>query len=277
MPERKQKKISKPWIFAVCASVVLAILTVVMASMSGVFDFADDSMTMPNVLTFSQEKASETLAELGITPSFVYVESEYTAGTVAQQSPSANTAITTKTQVKLSISTGMKNTDEPSYTGELVPDVMGATASAARDSLESLGFVVSIANSEFSETIPAGSVTRQSPLSGVRIEAGNTVSLTLSLGEAPKQYSVDVSANEGGEVLPYGVSTLEEGESITVTAEASDGWELVGIYLDGELISADESFTLANIEADHEIFIEFEELIDETPEPTQRVSASDLG
>lgn len=69
--------------------------------------------------------------------------------------------------------------------GVLVPDVVGETQAAGTATLEGAGFVVAV-QTAFSSTVPAGIIITQSPNGGSEVPAGSTVTITVSLGEAPQ-------------------------------------------------------------------------------------------
>lgn len=68
--------------------------------------------------------------------------------------------------------------------GVSVPDVVGQAQEDGTLALESAGFVVSVQTAH-SSTVPAGSIISQQPAAGAEIPAGATVTITVSLGDAP--------------------------------------------------------------------------------------------
>lgn len=71
-------------------------------------------------------------------------------------------------------------------TGITVPDVVGETQAAGTATLEGDGFVVAVVTAH-SSTVPAGEIISQQPQSGAEVPEGSTVTITVSLGEAPAQ------------------------------------------------------------------------------------------
>lgn len=65
-----------------------------------------------------------------------------------------------------------------------VPDVVGEPQASATAALQGAGFVVSV-QTAYSSTVPAGDVISQSPQAGSMLAPGATVTITVSLGEAP--------------------------------------------------------------------------------------------
>lgn len=67
-----------------------------------------------------------------------------------------------------------------------VPDVVGETQAAGTATLEGDLFVVAVATA-YSSTVAAGLIISTSPAAGVEAVEGSTVTITVSLGEAPVQ------------------------------------------------------------------------------------------
>lgn len=65
-----------------------------------------------------------------------------------------------------------------------VPDVVGETQAAGTADLEAVLFVVAVATA-YSSVVAAGTIISQSPAAGVNAVQGSTVTITVSLGEAP--------------------------------------------------------------------------------------------
>jgi hypothetical protein len=65
-----------------------------------------------------------------------------------------------------------------------VPDVVGDTQIDGTAELEALLFVVAV-ETAFSSVVPAGTIISQSPAAGIDAVEGSTVTITVSLGEAP--------------------------------------------------------------------------------------------
>lgn len=68
--------------------------------------------------------------------------------------------------------------------GVSVPDVVGQTQEDGALALESAGFVVAVQTAH-SSAVPAGTIISQQPAAGAEIPAGSTVTITVSLGDAP--------------------------------------------------------------------------------------------
>lgn len=66
-----------------------------------------------------------------------------------------------------------------------VPDVVGQSQASGTAEIEAEGLVVAVQTAH-SSTVPAGDIISQSPAAGSEVSAGSTVTITVSLGEAPK-------------------------------------------------------------------------------------------
>ena len=66
-----------------------------------------------------------------------------------------------------------------------VPDVTGFTRVAAESKLQAAGFNLDNPKSDYSLTIPYGSVIRTDPPAGAKVSQGSTVTLTISIGSSP--------------------------------------------------------------------------------------------
>ncbi len=65
-----------------------------------------------------------------------------------------------------------------------VPNVVGASEASGTSDLNLAGFVVSV-QTAYSNTVPVGQIISQSPAAGTQQASGTTVTITVSLGEAP--------------------------------------------------------------------------------------------
>ena len=93
---------------------------------------------------------------------------------VIRQNPLADTEVAQWTPVDLVISKG----PEPVP----VPDVVGQTQDAAGGAITGIGLVVGTVTLEYSLTVPAGTVTGQTPAPGTAVLPGTSVDLVISKG-----------------------------------------------------------------------------------------------
>jgi eukaryotic-like serine/threonine-protein kinase len=97
--------------------------------------------------------------------------SDYPAGTVVAQNPSAKTS---GSQVSLLVNRGERGV---SY---VMPDLIGVNGDRAADLLRTRGFRVSVVGDHPYPGVPAGIVLRQSPQGGFQVAPGDPISLEVS-------------------------------------------------------------------------------------------------
>jgi hypothetical protein len=105
-------------------------------------------------------------------------------GEVVSESPSAGTLVTIPSSVGLVISLG-----------EAVPNVVNQTESAAGSSITAVGLVVGTVTTQFSDTVPSGSVISESPDAGTAVNGGSSVNLVVSNGVPPAQDQLTLENN----------------------------------------------------------------------------------
>ncbi len=133
-------------------------------------------VAIPNVVGSSKATATTKLQNAGFK---VTVQEEYSstvaAGNVIRQSPSANTTAAAGSTVTIVVSKGKQPVT--------IPSVVGSSKSAATTKLQNAGFKVTV-QEEYSSTVAAGNVIRQSPSANTTAAAGSTVTIVVSKGAA---------------------------------------------------------------------------------------------
>ncbi|MFO7951576.1 MAG: InlB B-repeat-containing protein [Bacillota bacterium] len=86
--------------------------------------------------------------------------------------------------------------------------------------------------------------------------------VTVNIEETVEEYVLSVSSTNGGEVTVPGEGdfTYEEGEGVTVTATAEDGYEFASWTEDGEEKSTEDSYTFDMPNSDLSLVAAFEEV-----------------
>lgn len=129
---------------------------------------------VPNVVGSSKSAATTKLQNAGFK---VSVKEEYndtvSTGNVIRQSPSANGTAAVGGTVTIVVSKGKQPVS--------VPSVVGSSKSAATTKLQNAGFKVTV-QEEYSSTVAAGNVIRQSPAANTTAAAGTTVTIVVSKG-----------------------------------------------------------------------------------------------
>jgi penicillin-binding protein 1A len=129
-----------------------------------------ETATVPNVVSLSTSSAQLTLQQAGYETTVVEQPSNrYTAGRVMSQTPAPGTQYAKGNSVTIIVSSGSAQNS--------VPDVMGMNETAAKSSITSAGFQVTVG---YSSGSPTGTVISQSPSGGSSLPAGSTVSITVA-------------------------------------------------------------------------------------------------
>ncbi len=282
-------KIDKKWLYIVAATALLAVITMIITAMSGAFNFEEEPSEMPQLVGLHKEVALGQLEELGIIPDTISEPSTEPENMVIRQAPIKGTIISEGEKVTLVISSGAVETPTTETEYVTVPNVKGENFATAKARLEGLGFFVSKNPDEFSETVSEGDVISQSPLADAQVEKGGTITLTTSKGKEPIEYSVNLTAGEGGIIQPNGYVSVEEDGSLILTITPDEGYEISKLLIDGVDMGALSYYTITNIQRHMSVIAEFtliEEPVEsdnptesETPVPEESKrpsSASDI-
>ena len=127
---------------------------------------------VPRVVGLSAAKALVRLQAAGLKGRTVKVDSRRPKEQVLKQSPAPGTELTKGSAVVLTTSKGPR-------TGT-VPSVVGITETAARSTLEGLGYKVAVAKVQ--STQPRGFVVSQDPAAGTRAAKRTVVTINVSQG-----------------------------------------------------------------------------------------------
>ncbi len=166
---------------------VPGVYTVYLAAYSGATELARTEIQIvvgapvqvPNVLGLTQDEAQDALAAAGLvlgTTSQAY-DPTVPAGLVAVQNPAAGSTVESGAAVDLVVSLG----PQPMA----VPDVVGLAQAAAESAVTGTGLSVGAITTQYSDTVPAGSVISQNPVAGTEVLPGSAVDLVISLGPQP--------------------------------------------------------------------------------------------
>ncbi|MDP2182091.1 MAG: Stk1 family PASTA domain-containing Ser/Thr kinase [Actinomycetota bacterium] len=130
---------------------------------------------IPDLTGMTESNAIKELKSAGFVLENIKREfnTEEPADTVFDQTPAAGEMHPAGMTILLFVSKGTEL--------KKVPTVTGMKTSDAKAALEAEGFKVKV-NEEYSETIAKGRVIRQTPEGGVSIDAGETVTITVSKG-----------------------------------------------------------------------------------------------
>lgn len=151
---------------------------------AGKGDSTSEMVKIPSVIGKTKSSAKSTLESAGFSVTFEYGDynDSVAADVVTAQSPSAKNKAAKGSTVTVTLSPGQKPIT--------VPNVVGASQSHAESALAGAGLKYTYADSQYSDTVPAGSVISQTK-SGETVAAGTTITLTLSKGK--QEISTNVS------------------------------------------------------------------------------------
>ena len=135
-------------------------------------------VSVPSVLNYTQEIAVQTLSQNGLAVGTITTKysNDVTVGCVISQGVSAGTQVTEGTKVDLVVSLGKELVT--------VPDVVKTEGTKAVSNLQNLGFTVSKSEA-YSSDVPEGYVISQSVSAGLQVEAGASITVTISKGAEP--------------------------------------------------------------------------------------------
>ena len=157
---------------------------------AGKGDSTSEMVKIPSVIGKTKSSAKSTLESAGFSVTFEYGDynNSVAADVVTAQSPSAKNQTAKGSTVTVTLSPGQKPIT--------VPNVVGASQSQAESALAGAGLKYTYADSQYSDTVPAGSVIRQTK-SGETVAAGTTITLTLSKGKQQVSKSVNKTLSLG--------------------------------------------------------------------------------
>ena len=159
---------------------------------AGKGDSTSEMVKIPSVIGKTKSSAKSTLESAGFSVTFEYGDynDSVAADVVTAQSPSAKNQAAKGSTVTVTLSPGQKPIT--------VPNVVGASQSQAESALAGAGLKYTYADSQYSDTVPAGSVINQTK-SGETVAAGTTITLTLSKGKQEISTNVSKGISYSGE------------------------------------------------------------------------------
>lgn len=159
---------------------------------AGKGDSTSEMVKIPSVIGKTKSSAKSTLESAGFSVTFEYGDynNSVAADVVTAQSPSAKKQAAKGSTVTVTLSPGQKPIT--------VPNVVGASQSQAESALAGAGLKYTYADSQYSDTVPAGSVISQTK-SGETVAAGTTITLTLSKGKQEISTNVSKGVSYSGE------------------------------------------------------------------------------
>ena len=159
---------------------------------AGKGDSTSEMVKIPSVIGKTKSSAKSTLESAGFSVTFEYGDynDSVAADVVTAQSPSAKKQAAKGSTVTVTLSPGQKPIT--------VPNVVNYSQSQAESTLAGAGLKYTYADSQYSDTVPAGSVISQTK-SGETVAAGTTITLTLSKGKQEISTNVSKGISYSGE------------------------------------------------------------------------------
>ncbi len=134
-----------------------------------------ETFGVPDVLSQSQESATEELTAAGFEVTAVIVASDAPAGLVVAQSPDSGAEAAKGSTVTISVSEG------PQIVTATVPDVTGFDRDSAQTELADSGFTPDVQEQETTDPNEDGLVLGQDPAPGSEAEQGATVTIVVGV------------------------------------------------------------------------------------------------
>ena len=289
-PQNKNGILKNP--LFVSGVALLAVLTLVLSVMGGLFNFSgkdDGEDKMPYVVGMMSETATTLLTGMGLDVISSKEENEAVAGTVIEQSLKEGKKFKEGDKVTIVVSSGLST--KPSAAAEYidVPNLVGKTFDEARQTLSELGLGITPAADAFSEE-DVGKIISQTPLKGAKLRTGDLVTVTVSKGPETTEYVITVTAGKGGSISPKGIVSVADGEDQTFMITADNGYEVREVKVDGTDIGPVASYSFENVTDDHTLYVVFAKkgavspspspspspTASPTPSPTKPVSGTDI-
>ena len=255
------------WITIIAA--LLALLTVILSTCSGAFNFHKGVNSLPDLTGMTEEDAIATIEKLRGHASVSYEASTAKEGTVIRQGIPAGDAVTPNSTVSIVVSSGKPDAQPSAEPQALLPSFVGLSMELAQRNAEEL--VVNLVEDGYvyDDNIPYGSIVEQEPAVGTKITQSMIVKVKLSAGPETKRYTITVEAGYGGSVSP-GTTTVVEGEDISFAITPNEGYAIDRLVVDGTEVHALDRYSFLTVDSDHTLSVTFreqrgmlEELIDQ--------------
>ncbi len=141
-----------------------------------------DYVKMPDVKGVNVEDAKKSLEAVGLVADITYEESDsIDEGVVMECGVEPGTEVRAGSTVTLKVSAGTQGVE--------VPEVSGVTYEEANNRLTERGFLTNKTEA-YSDTIGAGIVMSQMPVSGTKAPKGSVITVTVSLGKEEQKVRV---------------------------------------------------------------------------------------
>ncbi len=282
----KEKELRKRQLI-VSAVALLAVLTLVLSFMGGLFDFSggENKEEMQDLVGMPQESAMTVLDALGLQVTTETEASGEAVGIVTKQSIKEGKKVKKGDKITITVSSGQPASSSGSAEYIEVPTLTKKTYDQAKQILSDMGLKINRGEDVFSDE-DIGLVVSQSPMKDAKIKKGDTVTVSVSKGlepsPSPEAHTISVTAGKGGNISPKGAVSVADGEDQTFTITPESGYEIFEIKVDGTSIGAPSSYTFTKVADDHTIYAVFRQTTSTSPTPSPTstvnpVSNTDIG
>ena len=244
------------WITIIAA--LLALLTVIVSTMSGAFNFHKGLNSLPDLTGMTEADAIAAIEKLNGHASVSYEASTLKEGTVIRQGTPAGDAVTPNSTVTIVVSSGKPDAEATSEPQELLPSFIGLSMELAQRTAEELGVTLVEGDYIYDDNIPYGSIVDQEPAGGAKITKGMAIKVQLSAGPETVRYTITVEAGPGGSVSP-GTTTVVEGEDVSFMITPNDGYEIERLVIDGTEVHALDRYSFLTVDSNHTLSVTFRE------------------
>ena len=170
-----------------------------------------EEVEMPLVIGWNVQDAQRMLEKRSLIVEIEYEESnEYAEGIVIEASHEAGNKIEKGTSITLTVSSGSA--------GIVVQETAGKTREDAETTLTNQGFQISWVEN-FSDSVPAGIVISQDPVSGTKVPEGSVITVNVSRGS--QSDTVMVPNVIGMSEMDGTVELIEAGLTITTVSSVN--------------------------------------------------------
>ena len=251
--ERLRKRM---WITIIAA--LLALLTVILSTLSGAFNFHKGANSLPDLTGMTEEDAIATIEKLRGHASVSYEASTAKEGTVIRQGIPAGDAVTPNSTVGIVVSSGRPDTQPSAEPQALLPSFIGLSMELANRTAEELGVNLIEGDYVYDNNIPYGSIVSQDPAGGAKVTKGMAVTVQLSAGPETRRFTITVEAGPGGSVSP-GTTTVVEGEDVSFTITPNEGYVIDRLVVDGTEVHTLDRYSFLTVDSNHTLSVSFRE------------------
>lgn len=155
------------------------------ASSNTVTDSSAQQVAVPDLRGKTENEAQALLKENGLGYKYLGETSsnEYSPGQIAEQDTDPGTMVAKNTRIGYVLSIG-------SAEALTVPDLTNKVQADAEQAITSMGLLVSVDNTRYSDTVDAGHVITTNPGAGSTVHEGDTISLYISQGQDSQSVKV---------------------------------------------------------------------------------------